>query len=275
MGTGGEGIEFFSHLFSQPPHFKQFAADLSLLNRTSVIISKFFDILASTIMYDSSDINQLAYTLSNKIFENRDDILSEAENLINNRYVFRMHFNNNSFFNSDNTYYIFLDKFEWFEYKWAMWFEKVWTYSVGMDNVDNIYQHRIIRPKLENNQKLISNFEKLRAMIDEQKPRSLTEGYFSFLDFIDEIPKDYLNIPIRELINLAKNRVNEESYESYLKKVDTSSALKVKFSDILHNGAFEKLFNTTDPSITEKISSWHSKNLQLMNNAGYNIARYI
>ena len=267
MGIGGDGIEFFSYLFSRSPNFDSIEVIKTEQNRFLTKIPEFYNFLASLVQEKQSNPDTIVDALTNIMNARKDgqQLIYEAMSIQDKKYLFKMHFSLNSYFNNRASFMV-LDNEYWWLYRWALWIGKVWVNKIPHDRFEHIFEHRIEYFKH-------SNPDKIRIMMEFKKkfyelnPDFIFEGLFVYLYFLDTIPSDYFSYDINELMlrgwEIIKARSNI-TYMDYLKNVDRLTIPKINYSDIIKNRAYQKYFSVSDPLIQTKIDNWHFSNLELM-----------
>jgi hypothetical protein len=290
MAEGGEGLEYITYLISNySPKFTngEVYQDINL-NRWHTKEIWFYYILAQA-MTPNPNVDHLvdylhdAFIENNKI-NNQEDIDSCLKNakLFHESLIkpplLRTHYSNCDYFNTSNTWLLYLDDIKWFEYRWCLWYIKNWNNTILKKDFGRvIYSHKTYRV-MENISTM--SYDKLLELIESKNLEQLPEGYITFLKFVpsDYDLTDYLDNSLSDLFEKIKPTIPLQ-YENIKSKHSTANTLTkvniLNYSDIFTKGYLENIFEITSDEFHTNLIDWHEKNLSLMSSYGFDTTPYI
>lgn len=300
MAGGGEGMEFMSTLISN--HSTKYWKNESLItdkNRSHVKLPWFYTIMSNMITYDNS-IPKMIDDLYNLLVEhtaynneqmsnrpgwhhNPEDMnscISNVKNfysIIDKPPLIKTHFSNSDYFTKDNTFFIYPDEYKWFEYKWHMWYIKVWNGKIKAVDFDWVFHTRKTMFLLQG--KSCSAYDRLLTLVKDNKMEEMFEGHIAYLDLADpDIDLDgYLDIPMVELYRRAVLDLPEkyDKWVNSLKTMNTFNKVNViEYSKIFQKGYLEDMFEISSDNFNDEMLKWHNKNLSVMEKFSLDTASY-
>jgi len=296
MADGGEGMEFISTLISK--YSTKYWKNESLItdkNRSHVKLPWFYTILSNMITYDSSipkmidDFHNLL--IEHTAYANKDgsewhtpediDIcinnVKTFYNTIDKPPLIKTHFSNSDYFTKENTFFIYPDEYKWFQYKWHMWYIKVWNGELNSADFDWVFHTRKTMFLLQG--KSCSAYDRLLKLVKDNKMEDMLEGYIAYLDLADpDIDLEgYLDIPMSELYRRAVLDLPKKynRWVGNLKSMNTFDKVNViEYSKVFKKGYLEDMFEISSDNFNDEMSKWHNKNLSVMEKFNLNTQPY-
>jgi len=296
MKDGGEGMEFISTLISK--YSTKYWKNESLItdkNRSHVKLPWFYTILSNMITYDSSipkmidDFHNLL--IEHTAYANKDgsewhtpediDIcinnVKTFYNTIDKPPLIKTHFSNSDYFTKENTFFIYPDEYKWFQYKWHMWYIKVWNGELNSADFDWVFHTRKTMFLLQG--KSCSAYDRLLKLVKDNKMEDMLEGYIAYLDLADpDIDLEgYLDIPMSELYRRAVLDLPKKynRWVGNLKSMNTFDKVNViEYSKVFKKGYLEDMFEISSDNFNDEMSKWHNKNLSVMEKFNLNTQPY-
>lgn len=298
MADGGEGMEFLSTQISK--YSNTYSTNTSYItdkNRSHVKMPWFYNILSNMITYNTStdkmitDLHELLidhgqyintadkFALSRNP-ETIDQCLTNVKLYhasLDKLPLIKTHFSNSDYFNKTNTFFIFPNEYKWFEYKWRMWYAKVWTTDLHKSDFDWVFHTRKTMFLLEGES--VSAYDRLLAMVKDKNMEFISEGYIAYLDLVDPNIdlEGYLDIPISELYNRVLVSLPER-YTKWVGRITEMNTLNkvnvIEYDKIFQKGYLENMFGITSESFHDELLEWHNKNLALMTKYNLDTEQY-
>ena len=296
MAHGGEGMQFLNQHIPQystryAPLYARYNPMFNMYYNQPPL---FYKILGTAIS-DGGTVDDLVnqmYTLlvmhqsETVLIENILDlaIFHHTSNNPATKPLFCTHFSNNDYFTINNTWFLHLDQSKWFKYKWMLWFTKVWPNVLYPESFKSVIDRRKTyfllhqTPEVANK---IALFDELYNRLIQTNANSVCEGHIAFIEFspssFTELPANYLDIPLSELIAQTEPRIPEFTAEraAWLASVGTVNKLNVmNYSQVFNLGYLEGMFDISGTEFNSKWIDWHTKNLEIISAAGYPIDEY-
>lgn len=287
MAGGGEGMTYLSHLISHnSPRFSPGAAKTNGDNIYYNNMPNFYKIFGYNIAGTVDDfVNNMYKILILNIPENDiQRVLNQAvtyhQSLINGPALLTTHYNPNDYFTVNNTWYLHLDEFRWFEYKWMLWFTKVWNYMIPIEDVKSVINSRKVTYHLRGSPKE-AIFDELYTKIIQSGATSVPEGLIAYVEFSDDsfttLPNEYLSIPVSELVSSLIPTI-PSAFAYRTQTLTTHNTLNnlniINYSRIFELGYLEDMFDIPGTSFNTQWTSWHTKNLEIIAAHGHSTANF-
>ena len=170
---------------------------------------------------------------------------------------------NNSYFNKNNTYYIFTDKYEWYEYMANIEYSTTWQTVVPITNFDWVIQFRKSFNILQGIS--TSAYDRLFELVKTKNLISLKEGYIVYLQLVspDYDLTDYLDTPLIDLFNRYKLLLPTK-YEEYKNKIAEMNFMNnvnvIEYSKLFNPDYLQTMFTITDDRFYTALIEWKNNN---------------
>ena len=285
---GGSGGEFFALHISKYSSIYENLAHLTTVNkenRTVIELPKFFKLMAS-VPAMAGNLNDLydGIIRDAKILRlDLDKELDIAENFIKDKkYLLRVHFSVNEYFNKQNSFAIIPDNELWLEYTSIMRVIKACSYKIDY-NLASIYFDEYTVKSGRDRKKYD---DALKWMLDNNQ----TEIYFGHrycIEYLDEIGtyKDIFAMSLVDIYNFFFNKIKVKPLPSCpvyhtnfiqeSKDMLTDKVNIIEYTKIFDKGYLGNMFRISDPTFHQGLLEWHTKNISLIKSYGFETDKFI
>ena len=285
---GGSGGEFFALHISKYSSIYENLTHLTTVNkenRTIIELPKFFKLMAS-VPAMSGNLNDLYDGIIRDAQILKLDLNKEldiAENFIKNKkYLLRVHYSVNDYFNKQNSFAVIPDNELWLEYTSLMLVIKACSYRIDY-NLASIYFDEYT---IKNNKDRKKYDDALKWMLDNNQ----TEIYFGHrycIEYLEEIGsyKDIFAMSLVDIYNFFFNKIKEKPLPSCpvyhnnfiqeSKDMLTGKVNVIEYTKIFDKGYLENMFNINNPMFHQELLEWHTKNISLIKSYGFETDKFI
>lgn len=284
MANGGEGMEFLSTMISY--YSDQYRSNLTSNhitqnNRFIVNPPDFYDLLAAIGNHDNSwTVDQLIDRIHDRLpnFKpnlSMQDIIDEALSFNKESQLpclHRQHFLNCDYFTKDNTYFLYLNSYDWYSYRKWLHFHKVWSTPLRTEaEVNNVIKFYYVYAVNSTKKSLLDQF---KEQINNNPGLVVYEGHLQAITHMPNevltLPKDFIyQLPI-ELFEHAR-RTLPAGYQAYVNTLNNQH-MHDRFNMIKYDGLVENLIKTfniptsNQSEFTSQVTEWYNKNINLISN---------
>lgn len=285
---GGSGGEFFALHISKYSSIYENLTHLTTVNnenRTVIELPKFFKLMASVpAMTGNMDDLLEGIVRDSKILRlDLDKELDIASKFIKDKkYLLRVHYSVNEYFNKENSFAIIPNNELWLEYTSLMLVIKACSYKIDY-NLASIYFDEYT---IKNGKDRKKYDDALKWMLDNNQ----TEIYFGHrfcIEYLDEIGSynDIFAMSLVDIYNFFANKtktmhlpscpVYHKNFIQESKDMLTDKVKIIEYTDIFNKGYLEDMFNINDPLFHQELLDWHTKNISLIKSYGFDTDKFI
>jgi len=293
MGQGGEGIEFLSLTIPKynSDKFRPSSARMHPTQPNRFLLSQdptFYRLLGCVDTYEPTDINYIVDSIYNSLpsyIKNKSaqEIINEA--ILYNESdtrpaIHSQHYSYCSYYTKQNSYFLYLDSYDWFLYKNWIHFKKVWDSPVPSENFEIIFNSYFASCESfdDNHLSLFKQFKE-RVSDHTNNGGTIYEGHLQGLSHFKGkiLPDDYFNKTPVELFQLVDIPKRYEMYKNYF----TQKSVIDQTNIINYSNLINQLIimfdipeeNQNDFSI--EVEGWHNRNLLLLENTNIDFSKCI
>jgi len=273
--AGGSGGEFLiSKLREYSPIYrtKPESSYISGSNKTILNMNQFLTVIYFSRL-DDGNLEDLKNLLLTEILRMGDGDIDKTRSLVestrnllnkNKPNLCKLHLTSNSYFDKTNTWSLYVDNANSFNYINRLRFIKVFKNKWSIDQIVENYK---INYKKKDKLHLLDD---LAIWASDKGISELEEIYLPCI-FIDNIYKNFKNYD--ELMSHSPDML----YKTYHKELDltyeakenfysdmSAKSNKIYFSRLLEPGYLESIFDITDPGFRKDLIGWHENNLRLL-----------
>jgi hypothetical protein len=269
-GSGGEFLISKIQQYSEIYNTNTTSTTVESTNRTILQMNHFLSIIYFSRLHTGNlnDIKDLIFTELSRIANgNVDSIISMIDStksiiVPNKANLCKLHLTSNSYFNKENTWSIYIDNKESFEYvcklRYLKVFKNKWEIPSIVDNYKiNFWQ---LGDKLD-------LLDKFSACTQHRCITEIEEIYVACM-FIDHVFHDFdsiddlLLVPADELY-LRYSKDLDDTYENRKDFLNDSTVAtnRIHYSKIFEAGYLEDMFKITDSNFRRDLLEWHNKNM--------------
>ena len=285
---GGSGGEFFAlHISKYSPIYENLThlTTVNSENRTVIELPKFFKLMASVpAMTGNLDDLYTGIIHDAKILRlELDKELDIAEKFIKDKkYLLRVHYSVNEYFNKQNSFAIIPDNELWLEYSSLMRVIKACSYKLDY-NLASMYFDEYTSKSGRDRQKYD---DALKWMLNNNQ----TEIYFGHIyciEYLDEIGsyKDIFTMSLVDIYNFFLNKIKKVHLPScpvyHANFIQDSTTMLtdnvniIEYTKIFNKGYLENMFNINNPEFHQELLSWHTTNISLIKSYGFDTDKFI
>lgn len=272
--NGGSGGEFLITKLRQYSNIYKTDADALILdktNRTILHVTPFLSTIGFS-RIDNGNLEDIKNLIFNELLRISAGDLNEAIKIINDTRpmlitdkpnLCKLHLTTNSYFNKTNTWSIFIDNKESYNYINKLRFLKVFNNKSSVDSIVDTY--KINFWKLGSKLTILDEFAAWATGVGITE---IEEIYISCI-FSDLIFPDFKDF--KELLSISSN----ELYCKYIHCLDgpyenniqffhdtTVNTNRIYYSKLFEKGYLEEMFQITDNSFSKDLLEWHHTNLE-------------
>ena len=291
MGQGGEGIEFLS--LTIPKYnlnkFRPSYANMHPTQPNRYLLSMdpaFYRLLGCIDTYNPSDIDYIVESIYNSLptyIKNMSaqEIIDEAI-LYNERdirpAIHSQHYSCCSYYTKQNSYFLYLDTYDWFLYKNWIHFKKVWDSPIPSENFEIVSNSYFASyESFDDDQRSLCNQFKERVKGHIKNGDTIYEGHLQGLSHINgaTLPDNYFYQTPSELIQLIDIPNRYEKYKSYF----TDNSIIKQTNIINYSYLINQLIimfeipKENQNSFSEEVYGWHSRNLLVLANTNVDFSK--
>lgn len=275
-GTGGEFISAkineYSRKYQRLDYHTEPDLNRSIVSNTQMLSSITF---CRSNTDDPDDIYRLMIKEMLERNETLEYSISKIYNLVQNRkFMFRVHLASNPFFNTDNTWGLYTDKEEWWEYSNYMRHIKVYgrvaPKELVLDSLRLFF-------KLTDTEK--ARFEEFTSLLEERGMTTVKEGHAQIITN-DKLFKEVGDIKaVLEMSNLDMMPVFNLLYGKWEIKSDVNKKMLknvnvINLSEIFNQGYLSNMLDIAqEHAFLAELRNWHKTNVILMKRNGFDSSK--
>lgn len=271
--NGGSGGEFLITKLRQYSNIYKTDADaftLNATNRTILQVTPFLSAIGFSRL-DDGNLDDIKNLIFSELFRVSEGDLHKVVEIINSTRrmlvtnkpnLCKLHLTTNSYFNKSNTWSIFIDNKESFNYINKLRFLKVFNNKCSLDLIVNTYKMNFwkLGSKLNTLDEFAAWAKSIGINEIEEIYIACMMSDYIFPDFKDF--KELLSIPTTELYYKYINYL-DGPYENNIQffHKTTINTNRIYFSKLFEKGYLEEMFQITNDEFHKDLLEWHHKNL--------------
>jgi hypothetical protein len=269
-GSGGEFLISKIRQYSEIYSTDNTSLTVESMNRTILLMNHFLSIIYFSRLNTGNlnDIKDLIFTelcrVANGDLNAVVSMIDDTTSILvpNKPNLCKLHLTSNSYFNKENTWSVYIDNKDSYDYISKLRYLKVFKNKWSIDKIVDNY--KINFWKLGDKLELLDQFSNWA----QYKGITEVEEIYVACMFLDQVFSDFKNfnellaVPADELY-LQYATDLDDSYENRKDFLDsaTVNTNRIYYSKILDNGYLEDMFKINDSNFRKDLLEWHHKNL--------------
>jgi hypothetical protein len=269
-GSGGEFLISKIRQYSEIYNTKNTSSTVESTNRTILQMNHFLSVIYFSRLHNGNlrDIKDLIFTELSRIANGDLNLvlsMIDSTNSIlipNKANLCKLHLTSNSYFNKENTWSMYIDNKDSFDYvnklRYLKVFKNKWTIDKIIDN------YKINFWKLSDKLDILDKFA---TWANNKGINEIEEIYIACM-FIDHVFSDFenfeklLSVPADELY-LQYSSDLDDSYENRKDFMEetTANTNRIYYSKLLDKGYLEDMFKISNSDFRKDLLEWHDKNM--------------
>ena len=276
-GSGGEFLISKIRQYSEIYNTDNTSMTVESMNRTILLMNHFLSIIYFSRLHDGNltDIKDLIFTELCRVADNDLNrvipMIDDTKSILitNKPNLCKLHLTSNSYFNKENTWSIYIDNNDSYDYISKLRYLKVFKNKWSIDKIVDNY--KINFWKLGNKLDMLDQFSTwtLNNGITE-----IEEIYIACM-FLDQVFSNFKNF--EELLSVPADELYlqyatdlDDSYDNRKDFLDnaTVNTNRIYYSKLLDNSYLEDMFKINDSNFRKDLLEWHHKNLDAVSKLG-------
>lgn len=285
---GGSGGEFFALLISKYSPIYESLTNITTVNsdnRTLIDLPKFFKMMASVPALDGNMTNLCEGIIrDSKILRlDLDKELSIAEKFIKNKkYLLRIHYSFNDYFNKQNTFAIIPDSLLWLEYTSIMCVIKAGGYKINHELASMYFDEYTIKRGTDR-----KKYDDALSYMIQNNQREIYFGHIQCIEYMNEIGgyKEVFAMSLKDIYDFFEDKIKKVEvpwcqvyHTDFIHQTQdllTNRMNIIDYTKIFEKGYLENMFDIIDPGFHTELIAWHNKNVDLIKSHGFDTNKFI
>ena len=288
---GGAGGEFFANLISKySTEYEDLLSDtvVNEYNRTMISLPKFYKLMAS-VPAERGNMEDLCNGVIRDAKILKLDLDQELENAAkyidygNKKYLIRVHYSINDYFNTQNSWAIVPDTSMWIEYVSILKVLKAGSFKMNLEHTAIYFDEYVTKRGCDREQ-----YDKaLQWITDNLNGEHIYFGYIVCIEYLDEIGgyENLFSMSLVDIYNFFYNKALEKKhvpwspiyspeFGNWSKKFLQDKITIIEYSKIFEPGYLGSFFNIDNKEFDAELLSWHDTNLKLIEAHGFDIKKF-
>jgi len=242
--------------------------------------------MMASVPAEDGDLNDLYAGIMRDSGILRFDLETEIENaevfLKGKKYLLRIHYSTNEYFNQNNSFAILLDSPLWLEYSSILKVLKAGALKMNYNLASRYFDEYTIKRGTDR-----AKYDAALAWMKANNHSEILFGHINCIEYMDEIGgyEDVFNMSLVDIYNFFAEKIKTTRvpwspvyppvYSDSRRQRLEEHAKIIDYTNIFNKGYLEDIFNINNDSFHNELIAWHNTNIELMNSRGFDTRKFM